>query len=644
MPLISRRKFIYASGIGATTLSLNQSAWGALRVESRSFEHGAPLAEFQYGEIQFMPGLHQAQLEQTHSVLMRLSDDSLLKPFRTQAGLAAPGDELGGWYGPNVDGNVNCGHAFGQWLSALSRFYAITGDTDTHAKVIRLVDGFSQTTEVTGKIFARPAPPAYIYDKLVCGLADAHQFAHSSRAFPALAKTTTAALLHLPGRAVDSNNHVCTGTVPGDSAAVCGDESYTLPENQFIAWQRGADARHLHLAKKYLADDFYFDPLARGENVLPGRHAYSYMNALCSAARAYLVSGEERYLRAALHGFEFVEKQSFVTGGWGPMESFLPLSAQHYPEHPAVDTPPITDLGDDLKFRRPSAKGYPDFETPCGAYAHFKLTRYLLRITKDPRFGDSMERIMYNTVLGALPLQQDGRAFYYSDYHANARKIYVNEYASDEKDPKGDAVRWPCCSGTLPQIAADYRISTYFHDAEGVYVNLYIPSTLQWRQGGAQVTLTQSGGYPLTESVLLTMRISKPTEFALRLRIPAWARQPRVSVNGRQSAAAVQTGSFLTLKREWDNGDHIEVELPRGLELRPLDDRQSDVVALVSGPLVLFALTEGATPKVTRSQLLSARQTRLGGSEWTANTESGPLRLAPFWTIKGERYTTYIAV
>ena len=94
------------------------------------------------------------------------------------------------------------------------------------------------------------------------------------------------------------------------------------------------------------------------------------------------------------------------------------------------------------------------FETPCGSYAHFKLTRYLLRVTRDARYGDSMERMMYNTVLGALPLQENGKNFYYSDYNFDGQRVYKE-------------ARWACCSGTLPQVAADYRINIVFPRAAG---------------------------------------------------------------------------------------------------------------------------------------------------------------------------------
>ena len=95
-----------------------------------------------------------------------------------------------------------------------------------------------------------------------------------------------------------------------------------------------------------------------------------------------------------------------------------------------------------------------------------------------------MERVLYNTILGAKPILPDGTSFYYSDYDAGARKVYHPD-------------KWPCCSGTLPQLAADYHVSIYLRSPAGVYVNLYVPSKLRWNTGGAVCGLTQQTKYPL---------------------------------------------------------------------------------------------------------------------------------------------------
>jgi DUF1680 family protein len=601
------------------------SVWSSSPKVRRDFEHGDPLRQFDYGDVRFAPGVCQAQLEQTHTALMEMDEDSLLRPFRLAAGLPAPGWDLGGWYSAVpalVPGRAPGPETFGQWMSALSRYYAATGDEETQRKVQRLVEGYAKALDPKGTIFQLGDNPTYHYDKLVCGLEDAYQFAAIKSALDLISTTTDAALPHLTGKAIDQIGP------EGEKSS----ESYTVPENQLIAWQRGAGPRHLEMARQYLADSFYFEPLARGENVLPRRHAYSHVNALCSAAKAYLVLGDEKYLKAAVNGLAFVEQQSFATGGWGPMEQFLPRPAVDYKDPKTAEElhyPAIETLGDSVLKER------YHFETPCGAYAHFKLTRYLLRITKSPRYGDSMERILYNTVLGALPVNEFGKAFYQSNYHAHAHKAYFDGYDNAIRD------EWPCCSGTLPQVAADYHVSAYFQDRDGVFVNLYIPSTLRWEQQGARLSLTQTGSYPLADVVAFEISASKPTRFAIRLRIPAWAETSSVRVNGNQIRDPVRSGTFAVVAREWKSGDRIELEMPRALKLKPVDAQHPDLVALTCGPLVLFALSDD-TPQVTREQLLAAQQQSGGGVEWRTETANGPLRLLPFWAIKDETYFTYL--
>jgi DUF1680 family protein len=173
------------------------------------------------------------------------------------------------------------------------------------------------------------------------------------------------------------------------------DESYTLPENLFIAHETFGDARYLEMARRFLHDKPYFEPLAAGKNALVGQHAYSHMNALSSAARAHLVLGDEMHLAAARNGWKFMSVQSYASGGWGPNEAFV--------------EPGKGKLAESLLGT------HNHFETPCGAYAHFKLARYLMRISGDSVYGDSLERMLYNGILAAMPPRPDGSAFYYSD-------------------------------------------------------------------------------------------------------------------------------------------------------------------------------------------------------------------------------------
>lgn len=600
---LSRRKFVQSVSLISTGVATS-TTW--LPTAFAADRATAPLEEFSYGDVSLTSELHEMQLRETHAVLMALSDDSLLKPLRMMSGQPAPGEELGGWYryGYNQKlGKEDSGYApscsFGQWVSALARMYAITGDQATRDKVLRLNRLYAKT--ITADYYDKNRFPAYCYDKILCGLMDSHSLVGDPHAFSILEHTTDVAMPHLPGKAIPNGKK---WRMDKDDAYV-SDESYTNSENMFIAYQRGAGKRYRELGVQYLFDEFY-DPLSEGRNNLAGRHAYSHVNSLCSAMQAYMTLGSEKHLRAAKNGFDMLTAQSFVTGGWGPDET--------------LRAPGSSGVYDSLTSTHSS------FETPCGSYAHFKLTRYLMRVTRDSRYGDSMERMMYNTILGAKPLQLDGRTFYYADYNFKARKVYRDDY-------------WPCCAGTHPQVAADYRINTYFRDPCGVYVNLYIPSTVRWTNAGANVALIQKSAYPFKSTVHFEVQSSKSSEFSVNFRIPAWATGATISVNDRRVEAPPTPGSFATIRRTWKSGDRVEVDLPLAMRLEALDPQHLQTVGLLSGPLVLFAITE-EQPPLTRAQLLGAKKTGL--QTWEVATSHEPMKLLPFTAIGDEQYTTYL--
>ncbi|HEY1272865.1 MAG TPA: beta-L-arabinofuranosidase domain-containing protein [Terriglobales bacterium] len=603
--VISRRSFLQSASLsvaGAATCGFSLPSWSAPSLLSR------PLEEFTYRDVDITSELHERQLRNTHEVLMELSEDSLLKPIRRMGGLPAPGAELGGWYlyDPNYDWHTfDAGFApgatFGQWVSALARMYAINGSQETREKVLRLNRLYAKS--VTGEFFESNRFPTYCYDKIVLGLIDAHRWCEDPEAFSILEKTTDTALPHMPKKAIRHG----TPWREGKDESYTWDESYTIAENLFLAYQRGAGERYKALGKQYLADEYY-DPLSEGQCNFAGRHAYSHVNSLSSAMQAYLTLGSEKHLRAARNAFDMLAAQSYATGGWGPDEQ--------------LRAPGSDDVFNSL------SNTHNTFETPCGAYAHFKLTRYLMRVSGEPRYGDSMERMMYNTILGAKPLRADGRTFYYSDFNFQGKKVYCDH-------------RWPCCSGTMPQVATDYRINTYLHDAQGVYVNLYIPSTLRCVKGGTQVTLTQKGTYPLDPVIHFEVTLAKPAEFVVNFRIPAWAECASLSVNGARGTVAVTPGGFVAVRREWKTGDRVELNLPLKIRLEAIDPKHSQTVALLSGPLVLFAINKAA-PAITRKQLLGARKT--GAQTWQVETAAGPITMLPFFAIDDEQYSTYLNV
>ncbi len=621
----TRRDVLKSGAAASVGLALGRRA-SAEALGNAPGKTEGPLKQLEYGQVTLLAGPMRQQFDQTHARFMGLDNDMLLKPFRQGVGMAAPGDDMGGWYSNSrfwvtnggSDGFVP-GHSFGQYLSGLSRAFAITGDAATKVKVEQLVTGLQPT--LLSKFYDGYHLPGYTFDKICCGLSDAYALGGVKSAGPALNEALAAALPHLPEKALSRPEQRAR---PHKIDADTWDETYTLPENLFLAYQRTGKPEFRDAAQRFLEDDLLFNPLAEDIDVLPGEHAYSHVNALCSAMQAYLSSGSEKHLRAATNGFRIVQDQSFATGGWGPGETLL--------------RPHTDDLARSIFSEKNS------FETPCGAYAHFKITRYLLRVTGDSRYGDSMERVLYNTVLGVKPILEDGSSFYYSDYTTSGRKTYHHD-------------KWPCCSGTLPQLTADYGISSYFQSADGLHVNLFVPSRVTWKQAGTQMTLVQETQYPLRPTTKMTMKIAAEREFSLSLRIPAWAGPgTRVLVNGKAVGGELKPGTFHAVKRGWRDGDVVEMEFDMPLRLETLSMNVSQpsptepgtfltsqtttqLGALMSGPVVFMAT--GAWPIEMRSQDLLGAKKVAGGDAYSVATERSPVTFRGFMGIGDELYRTY---
>ncbi|MFZ0661431.1 MAG: beta-L-arabinofuranosidase domain-containing protein [Acidobacteriaceae bacterium] len=567
------------------------------------------LNQFPYSAVELLDGPMREQFEANHAFFLALDEDSLLRPFRLKAGLPAPGEPMGGWYTasdefdpPNNMTGYIPGHSFGQYLSALARDYAATGNKATQAKVFRLVRGFAET--ITPKFYEGYPLPCYTFDKTNCGLIDAHEFAKDPAAMPALARATDAVMPYLPPHALTRPE---MAALPHPNIAYTWDESYTLPENFFLAYKRSGDRRYLQLAQRFLQDKDYFNALAEGENVLAHKHAYSHVNALSSASQAYLVLDSEKHLRAARNGMNFVIAQSFATGGWGPNEALVEAGSG--------------TLGESLKTTHAS------FETGCGSYGHAKIVRYLMQITGESVWGDSLERVFYNTTLGEKPIQPGGFCFYYSDYNDHAQKVYYPE-------------QWPCCSATFPQVTADYGISSYLDSPEGVYVNLFVPSRVKFQRTGTQFSIEQRTKYPYTNDIALHVKGESPQTFTIALRVPQWAgKSTEVAVDGQRQHVDAHPGAFLDLRREWKDGDVIEYTIDQPMHLEAVDSQHPQTVALMRGALTLFAINSPES-RFTRAQLLAAKQSADGRS-WKAESAAAPVGFKAFPDIRDQHYRLY---
>jgi hypothetical protein len=559
------------------------------------------MREFAYGEVALTGGPLKAHYDRIHAHYLALDDDRLLKVYRQRAGMPAPGKDMGGWY--DGDGFVP-GHTLGQYISGLARIGAATGDPACRAKVRALVDGFGDAFERSKDPFAGANAekiwPAYILDKHEAGLVDAYRLSGVERARSLLPKVIEAGL---PYVSPVSRDRVGKKDPPYD-------ETYVLPETMFDVADVTGDRRYHDLAVKYLLDKEFFDPLARGEDVLPGRHAYSHAIALSSAAKAWLVLGDPKYKATLVNAYRFLELQRYASGGFGPEEQFV--------------TPHQGAL-----FRSLTSTS-AHFETPCGCYASTKLARYLLRFTGDARYGDGLERDIYNGVLATRFPDSDGDYPYYSTFGPNAQKRFYQK-------------KWPCCSGTLVQGVADYVLNLYFQSDDGIWVNMFAPSTVRWTRGGDAVELVQETEYPARDSTRLTVRAARPTEFALRVRIPGWVSgAAEIRVNGAPVSVSARPGAFAEIRRVWNDGDRVEVITRQSFRTQAIDDRNPEVVALMRGPVMYVGLDPWPALADTPVRLPEGLQPASGAPETFVRDVGGKeLVFTPFHAVGEQTYNTY---
>jgi DUF1680 family protein len=571
MKRISRRTFIG----GAAAVTLTPAA-----TPTRE-----KLYEFNYSDVKLTGGPLKAQFDRVHAHFLGLDNDRLLKVYRQRAGLPAPGEDMGGWY--DKDGFVP-GHTIGQYISGLSRYAKATGDPATYAKVKALVEGYAATLGPNGYPYASEKAsttwPCYILDKYEIGMLDAYRLAGVDSAKDILTRVIRGAIPHIPDHTYDRT--------PNSPKQAPYDEPYILPENLFNAYEVTGEKQFLEMAKLYLLNKEFFDPLSQNQNILPGKHSYSHTIALSSGAKAYQILGEQKYLDAIRNAWDMLEQtQQYASGGSGPKETFVP--------------PHEGKLGESITQMR------EHFETPCGSYAHIKLARWLLRFTGDARYGDGLERLLYNTMLACRDPQGDGNYFYYSDYHPQAKKGYYHR-------------KWPCCSGTYVQGVADYLLSLYFHGSGGIYVNLFAPSEASWPVKGVPVKLIQSTNYPHQEEVEIRIETPKTVEFAVNVRIPGWLEsRPKLTVNGKPFDGPARSRTFASIRRRWKSGDIIHLRLPLSFRTEAIDDRHPNLVAVMRGPLMMVVLDPAEDLHSTPLEL------------------PGKLQFNPFYSVRDETYNTY---
>lgn len=532
------------------------------------------LENFRYRDVKLTQSHWEYQRAELIETYLRIDNDDLLHYFRRLADIPDHADGLAGWYGDNAS-------TFGQQLGAFARLYLETGDERLRKKAVLLADGWGECARKSVKVL--DINSTYVYDKLMGGFLDLYEYLDYQPA------TDYIRMLTENGAKRFNKNVNRDGLQIMEPWMI---EWYTLPEQLYRAYQLTGEALYLQEAKAW--DYIYFwDKLIKHDFQIGPRHAYSHVNALSSAARAYIVTKNRKYLEAAENACEeILQHHTFATGGYGPAECLF-ADEDGY-------------LGDSLKAnwdgdkRHKTYKNFADgtvdrddqwgsCEVSCCSWAVFKICNYLLTLTGDAKYGDWAERMLINGSGGQLPVRQDGQVMYYADYFINGGMKTTED---GRLHGNGASFEWQCCTGTFPQDVAEYSNMLYYRDGKDLYVSQYLPSSVTFAAGGCRWSLENSSFYPKEKEIRFVLHGkdagSPEGTFALHFRVPSWAKgRNRVYVNGEEIYAAADPDTWMTLERTWNDGDTILITYEFELYFKAVDAAAPDVAALMYGPLTL---------------------------------------------------------
>mgnify|MGYP000405260805 CR=1 FL=1 len=568
---------------------------------------GAPvkLEAFDLKQVRLLDGPCRMALEANRRYLLALEPDRLLYNFRVTAGLPAPGKPLGGWEEPKCEVR---GHFVGHYLSACALMYRNTGDEALRAKADAMVAEMAKCQKAMGGEYLSAYPqdfwhrleamqkppwaPYYTIHKIMAGLFDMHQLCGNRQALDVLNGMAAYFKKRIDKLPLAQWDKILTVEFGGMSEVLHNLHAVT------------GDPNHFALACKFDQGAF-LGPLALEWDNLSGIHANTQIPKICGAARRYELTGDERYRTVTRFFWDrVVHTRSYATGGSNRSE--------HWPEPGR--------LADTLS---------QDNQECCTTYNMLKVTRYLIRWTGDPAYADYYERAFFNGILGTQN-PKDGMLMYFVPLATGHTKKFGTPNDSF----------W-CCYGTGIESFAKLADSIYFRDDEGIYVNLFIPSTLNWEQEG--VRLEQHTRFPQEDRTALIVRVSEPVTGTLHIRVPYWAtRGVEVKVNGQPVPAQAKPTSYLSLHRRWNDGDTVEVRMPMGLHACPMPD-DPDVMALMYGPVVLAGLTRENRYFLGDPNDLGSWINPVEGKPLTFRTTGQPtdITFVPLYAVIDEPYGVY---
>jgi len=575
---------------------------------------------FDLRDVRLLDGPFKEAMEADARYLLQVEPDRLLSDFRVHSGLEAKGKKYGGWESSGL-----AGHTLGHYLSACAMEYASTGDVRYLQRVNYIVDELQvcQTARKTGYVGAIPREdslwvevsagkirsrgfdlnggwsPWYTVHKVMAGLLDAYLYCDNAKALQVergMADWTGSIVGHLSD-SLDQRMLACEyggmNEVLVNTYAITGDKKY------------------LDLSYKF-HDKRILDSLSMGLDDLPGKHSNTQIPKVIGCARRYELTGDEKDKTIAEFFWRtVVNDHSYATGGNSNYE-YLGAARK---------------LNDYLTDNTTET---------CNTYNMLKLTRHLFAMHPSAGLMDYYEKALYNHIL-ASQNHEDGMMCYFVPLRMGTKKEYSDQFHT-----------FTCCVGSGMENHVKYGESIYFRGKDGgLYVNLFIPSRLSWKEKG--VTIEQRTQLPEGDSVLLTVGAAKPVAFVLRIREPFWAGRVWMTVNGKQVKAVKGEDGYMAIKRVWSNKDKVVIHLPESFHTESMPDN-ADRVALFYGPVLLAGLFGNSEPDplkgvpvlVTSEKDPNKWVKRDGLVFHTSNVgQPADVELVPFNRTKNEYYSVY---
>jgi DUF1680 family protein len=418
--------------------------------------------------------------------------------------------------------------------------------------------------------------PWYNLHKIYAGLRDAYRYGGSEDARAMLIALSDWAL-RLTGHLSDEQMQTMLKSEHGGMNEVLAD-----------VYQMTGERKYLDLALKF-SHQAILQPLEKGEDKLTGLHANTQIPKVIGFKRIADLSGNKDMAQAAEFFWQtVVEHRTVAIGGNSVKEHF----------HDDKDFSPMVN----------------EVEGPetCNTYNMLKLTEMLFLSKQQGSFADYYERALYNHILGSQH-PGSGGFVYFTPMRPNHYRVYSQV----------DQAMW-CCVGSGIESHAKYGEFIYAHEGEGdnaaLFVNLFIPSTLHWKEKGVQ--LTQANRFPDQAGTRIT--VDNDARFTMKIRYPAWvaAGKLAVRVNGRLVKVDAKPGDYVSIARAWHKGDRVDVSLPMTTRLEQMPDK-SNYYAVLHGPIVLAAKTN---PFPTEHLNFLADDSRMGH---IAQGQVCPLESAP---------------